>query len=348
MTMPPPAENSIEPKGIRLLLVEDHPVNQEVVLALLEPTCADIDIARDGRQAVDKAAANRYDVILMDVQMPVMDGLDATVAIRAQPQNRTTPIIAMTADAFAEDRARCKAAGMDDFIAKPFEPDDLLNLICKWTTHRSRSVEATPPPNRPAPTSDAGGPGIDFGHGLLIAHGKLDRYQDLLREFVDAAARDIDQIRQQLAAGTAATARRACHSLKGAAALVGVVRIQAAVHRLEQSIEATTTLSDVETALQGIEREREAIAAYLRTAAQSGGSTKLTREEEVKARSTVAMLADLLGSGDMRSNQLLSASAPLLGAYLGNAAVSLQRQVENFDYEGAARTLEEALAARQR
>ena len=349
MTMSPPAETSFALEGIRLLLVEDHPVNQEVVLALLEPTRADIDIARDGQQAVDKAAANRYDVILMDVQMPVMDGLDATVAIRAQPQNRTTPIIAMTADAFAEDRARCMTAGMDDYIAKPFEPDELLILINKWATHRGRTVEATIPPQRPAPTNDSDGPGIDFGHGLLIAHGKLDRYQDLLREFVDESARDIDQIRQQLAAGAAATARRACHSLKGAAALIGAVRIQAAVHRLEQSIEIepATTMSDAEAALEGIERDREAIAAYL-DSAQASSSEKLTREDEVKASSTATMLADLLGSGDMRSNQLLSASASLLGAYLGPAAVSLQRQVENFDYEGAAKTLEEALAARQR
>jgi PAS domain S-box-containing protein len=345
MTMSP--EPSIALKGIRLLLVEDHPVNQEVVLALLEPTCADIDIACDGQQAVNKAAANRYDVILMDVQMPVMDGLDATVAIRAQPQNRATPIIAMTADAFAEDRARCMAAGMDDYIAKPFEPDELLILINKWTTHRGRTVEATIPPKRSASTSDAEAPGIDFGHGLLIAHGKLDRYQDLLREFVEESARDIDQIRQHLAAGAAATARGACHSLKGAAALVGAVRIQAAVHRLEQFIEPATTLSDAEAALQGIERDREAIAAYLESAPASS-SAKLTSEEEFKARSTLTMLADLLGSGDMRSNQLLSASAPLLGAYLGPAAVALQRQVENFDYEGAAKTLEEALASRQR
>jgi PAS domain S-box-containing protein len=347
--MPTPAEPSTELRGIRLLLVEDHPVNREVALALLEPTCAHIDVALDGQQAVEQAAAHTYDVVLMDVQMPVMDGLDATREIRRQPQNATTPIIAMTADAFADDRTRCLDAGMDDYIAKPFEPDELLALIHKWTSRDSEVPAASAAAALPVPRAAPDGPGIDFDHGLQIAHGKLPQYQALLRDFVEESGRDIERIRQQLTARSVAAARRACHSLKGAAALVGAVRVQDAVQRLEESIDATTTADGVEAALRDIENGCEAIAAYLREVpaeATASVPSPLAPEEEARARSTLTMLLELLRAGDMRSNQVAHASAAVIRGHLGDASDRLQRQIDAFDYEAAASTLQEALERR--
>jgi CheY-like chemotaxis protein len=119
--------------GCRILVAEDDWVNQEVALELLRETLGfTVDIAADGVQALDMAIRQRYALILMDMQMPVLDGLGATQAIREVPGYANTPIIAMTANAFAEDRARCLDAGMNDFIAKPVDPSLLFVMILRW------------------------------------------------------------------------------------------------------------------------------------------------------------------------------------------------------------------------
>ncbi len=116
----------------RILLVEDEPVNREVTLELLADTGLIVDVAEDGRQAVEKARLTRYDAILMDVQMPVLDGYEATRQIRALSLGGDVPIIAMTANAFVEDKVRCLESGMNDFIAKPVEPDMLFSTLLGW------------------------------------------------------------------------------------------------------------------------------------------------------------------------------------------------------------------------
>jgi hypothetical protein len=115
-----------------VLLVEDEPFNREVTLELLKSVLLDVDVAVDGIEAVELVGTHAYDVILMDVQMPRMDGLEATRAIRDMPWGRETPIIALTANVFVEDKARALEAGMNDFIAKPVNPEALFTTIGKW------------------------------------------------------------------------------------------------------------------------------------------------------------------------------------------------------------------------
>ncbi|GEM_PF-3656266 len=127
--------------GARLLLVEDDPLNREIALAVLADTGLVIDVAADGAEAVERARSGAYDLILMDMQMPVMDGVEAARAIRRLPGRELTPIIAMTANAFAEDRQRCLEAGMNDHVAKPFTPDRLFETILRWLARSAPAKE---------------------------------------------------------------------------------------------------------------------------------------------------------------------------------------------------------------
>jgi CheY-like chemotaxis protein len=128
--------------GARVLLAEDEPITQEISRTLLEDVGLQVDVADNGQQALTLARQNDYDLILMDMQMPVLNGLDASTAIRADSRNRTTPILAMTANAFDEDRRACLAAGMNEHISKPTEPDKLYETLLNWLSK---------PPSGPTP-----------------------------------------------------------------------------------------------------------------------------------------------------------------------------------------------------
>jgi len=126
-------------QGSRILLVDDEPVNLEIARFLLEGSGLVVDTAEDGVEAIDRARGTAYAVILMDVQMPKLDGLEATRQIRALPGYRDTPILAMTANVFAEDRIRCLQAGMNDSLIKPFDPDRLFSILINYLDQRSKT-----------------------------------------------------------------------------------------------------------------------------------------------------------------------------------------------------------------
>ena len=240
-------------RGARVLLVEDNDINQRVATEILEDAGFVVDVADNGLVAVDRVRVGHYDLVLMDMQMPVMDGLAATLEIRKLggrvEGGHRLPIVAMTANAMPSDRQRCMDAGMDDFLTKPIEPDDMCAVVARWIQSRRQPVDALAlPPAAAAASPDAAMPsmdemaalgkieGLDVQAGLRRMMGKKSLYAAMLQRYVDGQ-RDCDaQIREALQSGDLDTAKRLAHTHKGVAGNIGAVTLQVQAAALEQAL----------------------------------------------------------------------------------------------------------------
>ena len=241
----------------RLILVaEDNLVNQEVARALLERVGAEVDIAGDGREAVAMATARRYDAILMDVQMPEMDGLEATRQIRRLPGYADTPIMAMTANAFAEDRDVCIAAGMNDHVPKPTDPDHLYATMQRWLGGVDEGSGAPP---STAPLARAGDaqivahlreiPGLNVEAGVYGFRGGPRAYAQLLHRFVISHAQDMAAFDEALASGQVERAIQIVHALRGASGVLAAQRLEECARALEHALRQAAPAQEVNAAV---------------------------------------------------------------------------------------------------
>ena len=259
---PPP--DLVPLRGRRVLLAEDNPINQEVALELLEAVGLRVDVADDGVQAVTLAQMHDYDAILMDIQMPGMSGIEATRQIRRQPGRTAVPILAMTANAFAEDRDACLGAGMNDHIAKPVDPQALYESLLRWIRLPTLDAPAITPP-RPSITHSeaeqrqmaASIEGIDIAAGLHIVSGKWATYWRILHLFAKTHRNDLTRLREALASGDIAGARTTAHALKGSAGNIGAKHLAELAAATEMPLKQADALniSELEISLQALDSE---------------------------------------------------------------------------------------------
>ncbi|WP_051013527.1 ATP-binding protein [Pararhodospirillum photometricum] len=240
-------------KGTRVLLVEDNPTNELVAVGLLEAVGARVDVAHDGVECVEKATQNSYEAILMDVQMPRMDGLTATRLLRKDPRFSDLPIIAMTANALRSQQEECLDASMNDFVGKPFDPADLYTVLLKWVTGEG-AVEQQGLHDvlvdHHAEIHFLGAiDGLDVRAGLRHMSGMRKLYLSALTQFIEQNQDTIDLFRGYLLLGDTQAIYDLAHSLKGVSATLGATSIHDAVVALERvargdNLEGCRSLAD--------------------------------------------------------------------------------------------------------
>jgi CheY-like chemotaxis protein len=234
--------------GQRLLLVEDNPINREVAQELLHGVGLVVETAEDGVRAVELATTRPYDLILMDVQMPDMDGLAATRMIRERARRRTA-IVAMTANAFGEDRRSCLDAGMDDHVAKPIDPEMLFSTLLRWLPARTDSARSGAPGATPATPGSGpvaplrerldGVPGFDAAAALRNLGGNEATLVRVLRRFTDAYRGGAPALAHPIEPDPIAAWLSSCHSLRGACATMGASMLSTLIEAFERELLAS-------------------------------------------------------------------------------------------------------------
>ncbi|WP_298619222.1 response regulator [uncultured Zoogloea sp.] len=342
--------------GARILLVEDNDLNQQVATEMLAHAGFEVDVADNGAVAVEKVSAGAYDLVLMDMQMPVMDGLTATRAIREQPDLAWLPIVAMTANAMSGDRERCLAAGMQDHVAKPIDPATLWATLLRWIKPRS-GMAAPVAGARAEAEAPATGTGaviarlaaiaeLDVPAGVRNALGRESLYIALLGKFVSgqgdfpahvtSALQDVDWL----------SAERLAHTLKGVAAQIGAYGLSELVARFELAVRKRERLVVMVPLQAEISRRLTALVAAI--VAALPGERRLPAPVAVdpdELQAACARLARELADDDFSANQTLDAHEAMLRAGLGHRFPVLAEAVRSFDFGLALSCLTEAAAS---
>jgi two-component system sensor histidine kinase/response regulator len=341
--------------GARILLVEDNDLNQQVAEELLQQAGFVVDVAENGAVALEmvgrQAADQGYAIVLMDMQMPVMDGVTATHEIRKLPAASALPIIALTANAMAGDRELCIEAGMNDLVAKPIDPDQLWIALRRWirplrdaAPAADRAVSADPAPAAAAIEPIAG---LNVKLGLRHALGRQALYTSLLRKFC-TGQRDVPaRLADALETDDWQTAERLAHTLKGLCAQIGAVELRDMAETLEQRIRGRESKERVAASLEVMTPPLAKLIAAI--------SVRLPVEEPAPAETCVdvallrgvcARLAAELAADDFASSETFDAHEALMRATLGNRYATIAEAIHDFDYSLALDQLRDAMAGR--
>ena len=345
-------------RGARVLLVEDNDLNQQVADELLTDAGFVVEIAENGQVALDKVqgAAEPWDIVLMDMQMPVMDGIEATIEIRKTVPADALPIVAMTANAMQRDRERCLAAGMQDFVTKPIEPVDLWQVLLRWIPPRDGLVAPEPA----VPIAEVQGTtllalpehieGLDVALGLRRVIGKRTLYLGMLRKFVAGQRGAVDAVLKALDEGDLDTAARVAHTTKGVCGNIGASQVQAQADALERGIKAgepRQTLDTLAEALrQSLQPLVQAISDWLPPEAALASEAATAEVNDADLARVSARLRALCADMDAEAEELVDSEQALLARAYPDHFAAIVQAVKDFDFDSALAALDEAQAAR--
>jgi CheY-like chemotaxis protein len=345
-------------RGAKVLLVDDNDLNQEVGTELLRGAGLVVDVAENGQVAVDKVLAGQFDLVLMDMQMPVMDGVTATRALRAMPQFDELPIIAMTANAMQSDREACRAAGMNDHVAKPIEPRDLFACLLRWVRYRAPvddKAAAVPGELAVLGGSQAGAElslptgiaGLDVGLGLRRVLGKKPMYLNMLRKFVAGQQGAVDKALEALDAGDWDTAVRTVHTTKGVCGNIGAAGVQEQAGQLEEALkerQPRETLDVLAAQLRStLEPLIDAIVAWLPVESTVQASAAV---DEAALERVMVQLRELCADMDSGAEDLLGEHAAMLQSAYPKHAQAISDAIKGFDFDLAVEQLDAAMQAK--
>ncbi|MEK8052306.1 PAS domain S-box protein [Ideonella sp. DXS22W] len=359
-------------QGARVLLAEDNVINQEVAGELLRAAGLTVDVAGNGAEAVRLAAAGHYDLILMDMQMPEVDGLSATRQIRLQPAHARTPILAMTANAFGDDRQACLDAGMDDHLAKPVDPVLMYAMLDRWLPLRERQpdarsaiavADAGPGATVAAPADDpfAGIPGLTMSQALMYLPGRTAVYERVLRQFTEHYGDGIAGLDDAVQREAWGEVRQLLHSLRGACGAVGASGVALQCRAIEARLGAQTedappdggvlqalqVLQDdlamlVTAVIERLQRQQQAQAQAQEQpvlgvhAAGAAAQSVATPADAAALDERLDALQALLSAADFRAGALhRSLEAQIVQRWGSAQAATLSRPLRLHDYETA-------------
>ncbi|MCP3870235.1 MAG: response regulator [Gammaproteobacteria bacterium] len=329
-------------RGSRILLVEDNEINQELALELLKPNGISVDVANNGREALELLAGRKYDGVLMDCQMPVMDGYQATREIRARGGYEELPIIAMTANAMAGDREKSLDAGMNDHIAKPIDVVQMYLILARWITPSNPVYSSVIEKEHPVAESVEipSVEGLDIEAGLVIAAGNRKLYRKLLISFRDKQRDFVEQFKHEMKRSPAG-ARRLAHTLNGTAGNLGAGTLREAARELEAACIDGAGIEDVESLLTAVERKLNSLMDgldQLQTEQPSRGGGSLDRQQLAPL---VQQLRQMLEESNTGARTVMESMLSISGMNTHRAVMAdLEKSLDSFDFDGALDELE--------